>query len=96
MEQKSWNDVFVQNLFNASSYTDGNFHLPEGFGRDENYTRVITMLRKINVSKHPYQIELLCFDGGWSAKNVEDETRVLGSTPEGVIDLLITITKQTG
>lgn len=91
------NDHFLCELFNASSYSNDNFHLPEGYGRDDNYSRVINMLRKINVSKHPHKIELLCFDRGfWSARNVEEETTVLSSTPEEAIDLLITITKQTG
>ena len=43
----TWNDVFVERLFNNSIFENGTFRLPEGYGSSENYSRVIDLFRML-------------------------------------------------
>ena len=43
----TWNDVFVERLFNSSIFDNGTFKLPEGYGSSDNYSRVIELFRML-------------------------------------------------
>jgi len=85
---RTWNDVFTERLFNNSTFDGESFSLPEGYGSEKNYARVIGLWRMLCElpASWDYKIKL-AESGQWYG--IKGDKRGYGDTPEEAIENLI-------
>lgn len=88
----TWNEIFLERLFNHSSIdTNGNFILPEGYGSENNYSRVISLFRKLYDVK--FKVILKREETGSYWRATKEDTPLctaVGYSPEEAIEELLT------
>jgi len=86
----TWNDVSVERLFNNSGFRNGSFNLPEGYGKPENYSKVISLFRMLQDVDFEVVLDLdQTAKSLWRAIKSGTQTRGTGDSPEQAIQNLL-------